>query len=334
MKISIAMATYNGAAYLREQLDSIAGQKRLPDELVVTDDQSTDDSARIVSEFAAETRFSVRLEINPHRLGVTRNFERALSMCSGDLVFLSDQDDVWLPEKIDRLTQYAERAPHASCIINDAWLADEALQPTGATKMAQIEALGLPKEAMVQGCCVALRGELLGCLLPIPDDQQSHDNWLVQMADLLGQTVRLREPLQYYRRHGRNASNTTANRLNSPGPWRQLRERVAEFLRRARAADGLDKEFRFCASALQRLNERQSDLLAAVGDQALKDARARAHLKWVLLSRRKDIHGMSRPSRLPHVWKLWRDGGYQQNGKLASAAKDLLVSSNDKRDGP
>ncbi len=94
LRISIAMCTYNGARFLPEQLASFAAQERLPDELVVCDDGSTDATMEILQDFAATALFEVRVERNPQNLGFVRNFEKTLSLCTGDIVFLSDQDDV------------------------------------------------------------------------------------------------------------------------------------------------------------------------------------------------------------------------------------------------
>ena len=99
LRISIAMSTYNGGKYLQEQLDSFLAQTSLPDELVITDDCSTDNTLEIIQAFAAMAPFEVRWEQNEKNLGYTGNFNQALMKTTGDLVFLSDQDDVWFPEK-------------------------------------------------------------------------------------------------------------------------------------------------------------------------------------------------------------------------------------------
>src|ERR687894_3003245 len=101
-RFSVAMCTYNGARFVAEQLASVAAQTRPPDELVVCDDGSTDETCRLVEEFAARAPFPVRLFVNERNLGSTRNFGRAVALCEGDLVALSDQDDVWHPEKLER----------------------------------------------------------------------------------------------------------------------------------------------------------------------------------------------------------------------------------------
>src|SRR5437773_11189037 len=108
MNLSIALGTYNGAAYLKEQLESFAAQTRTPDELVISDDQSTDDTLRLIEEFVTTAAFPVRLSVNESNLGTAKNFEKAISLCRGDVIVLSDQDNVWHSdylesvERIDR----------------------------------------------------------------------------------------------------------------------------------------------------------------------------------------------------------------------------------------
>src|SRR5215208_90703 len=103
LKFYVAMCTYNGAQFVAEQLDSIAAQTRRPDELVVCDDGSDDATPEIIREFAHRASFPLRFYVNETNLGSTRNFERAISLCEGDFIALADQDDVWLPEKLERL---------------------------------------------------------------------------------------------------------------------------------------------------------------------------------------------------------------------------------------
>jgi len=107
MRISIALATYNGEIYLSQQLDSFVVQTRMPDELVITDDCSTDNSLKICKKFAETAPFDVFIYENESNLGYCGNFNRALSKTTGSLVFLSDQDDVWFPEKIKTITKLA-----------------------------------------------------------------------------------------------------------------------------------------------------------------------------------------------------------------------------------
>ncbi|MFT5276204.1 MAG: glycosyltransferase involved in cell wall biosynthesis, partial [Saprospiraceae bacterium] len=138
MKISIALTTYNGAAYLQAQLNSYLVQERLPDELVVCDDVSTDETVTILEAFKKTAPFQVRVIINELNLGFTKNFEKALLNCSGDLVFLSDQDDVWYPEKILVVVKAFLQNPDKYLLIHDGDLVDENLVSHGATKRGQV----------------------------------------------------------------------------------------------------------------------------------------------------------------------------------------------------
>src|SRR5687768_17349654 len=100
MKISVAMTTYNGASYLREQLDSILAQTRMPDEVIVCDDRSTDATPELLREYSARAPVPMTIVFNEQRLASTKNFEQAIRLCSGEIIALSDQDDVWYPHKL------------------------------------------------------------------------------------------------------------------------------------------------------------------------------------------------------------------------------------------
>src|SRR6476646_4901088 len=127
MNLSIALCSYNGAAYLSEQLESIAAQTRTPDELVISDDHSTDDTLRLIEEFAATAGFPVRLSVNESNLGTAKNFEKAISLCRGDVIVLSDQDDVWHSDKLESVERIFAARPQLSLVFSNAELVDETL---------------------------------------------------------------------------------------------------------------------------------------------------------------------------------------------------------------
>ena len=131
MKISVVTASYNGAKHIAEQLDSIRRQSVLPYEIVISDDGSTDSTASIVEEFAKNTpEINVVFISNTAPHGVDKNFENALRHASGDIIFLCDQDDVWLPERIEKmLTAFDGNTPSATCC--DSMITDEKLAPLG-----------------------------------------------------------------------------------------------------------------------------------------------------------------------------------------------------------
>lgn len=212
MKISIAMATYNGARYIQDQLQSFVAQTRQPNELIITDDCSIDETETIVREFAKTAPFNVKFYRNEMNLGYTGNFNSALMKTTGDLVFLSDQDDVWFPEKIRHMIRVAESNPEALVIMNDAALTDSYLNYVGLTKLGQICSAGFSQKSFLMGCCCGVRRELLDFCMPIPLGFKGHDNWLVWVADGLDAKVVDEAVLQYYRRHESNESQFIANR--------------------------------------------------------------------------------------------------------------------------
>jgi glycosyltransferase involved in cell wall biosynthesis len=128
VRISIAMAAYNGAKYLQEQLDSFLSQTRQPDELIVCDDGSSDATRDILERFRQSAPFAVQIHRNETRLGFTKNFEKALLRCSGDLVFLSDQDDVWFTTKVDVVEKALLSHPEKLLVVHDGKLVDEKLE--------------------------------------------------------------------------------------------------------------------------------------------------------------------------------------------------------------
>src|SRR5215468_7332763 len=125
MKISVAICTYNGARFVREQLASIAAQTRPPDELIVCDDGSKDATVEIINSFARASGFPVQLKINEARLGSTRNFDQALGLCNGEGIAFSDQDDVWLPQKLEMLEKHLMRG--AALAFTDGEVVDSSL---------------------------------------------------------------------------------------------------------------------------------------------------------------------------------------------------------------
>src|SRR5918993_2278832 len=126
MRVSVAMTTYNGGAYLTEQLNSIFAQTRLPDELIVCDDQSTDATRAILDEFAARGTVPMTVVVNDQRLGSNENFEKAIGLCTGDIIFLSDQDDVWRDNKVATIEREFERDPELGIVFTNGDLIDGA----------------------------------------------------------------------------------------------------------------------------------------------------------------------------------------------------------------
>ncbi len=212
------MATYNGAKYLPEQLESIAGQQLMPDQLVVADDASSDGTIGILENFAQTAAFKVDIVRNTNNLGYAKNFERALGMCTGDLILLCDQDDVWMPNKVEQIWKHAKAYPEIMLFMNDAELTNGNGTPLGLTKLGQTLSLGMNEDRFTTGCCMALRKSFVEFALPIPESNFVHDTWLNHLAILLQVKMVITNVLQYYRRHGNNASEWIASRIARQRP--------------------------------------------------------------------------------------------------------------------
>jgi glycosyltransferase involved in cell wall biosynthesis len=216
-RISIAMCTFNGARYLGAQLNSIASQTTLPDELIVCDDGSVDDTIQILSAFAKQAAFDVRIFVNESRLGAVKNFEKAISLCRGDIIALCDQDDIWRPHKLATLLDIFERNPGAVYAFSDAEMVDEQGGPLGSTLW---DAVGLRnnlakfsgptqlemllRKSLVTGAAMAFRSSFRDIVLPIPSDWM-HDGWIATLGSALSHGVPVPEALLLYRRHAAQA---------------------------------------------------------------------------------------------------------------------------------
>lgn len=215
--ISIAMATFNGAAHLSEQLDSIIAQTRPPDELVISDDASTDATAALVLDFAAKSPFPVRVLSNHDRLGSTRNFERAVSNCRGEIIALCDQDDVWQREKLE-LIEAAFNDRSLGLVFSDAEVVDEQLRPLGYSlwdsvgfdrQRQQSVRFGRAFDFMlarwfVTGATAAFRREFKPLILPFATDLPGyiHDRWAALLIAAVSRIDFIERKLVLYRQHG------------------------------------------------------------------------------------------------------------------------------------
>jgi len=207
------MCTYNGAFYLPEQLRSIASQSCLPDELVICDDRSVDNTPALLKEFADQTPFPVRLHWNETRLGPAKNFEQAIRLCGNEIIVLCDQDDIWKPEKLEILLEALNRNPDAVYAFSDADMVDHEGAFLGYNlwdsvgfrkKMDRFSGPGqveiLLKHNVIPGAAMAFRASFKSILLPFPDDWM-HDYWIALLGSLLSYGVPVSDSLFKYRRH-------------------------------------------------------------------------------------------------------------------------------------
>jgi GT2 family glycosyltransferase len=204
--ISVCMATYNGAGYLRPQLDSILTQLDPDDELLVQDDGSSDGTVEIVRSYGDPR---IQLAANERNLGVIATFERCLVRARHDIVFLADQDDEWLPGKIDAMVaRFAD--PHVTGVVTEALIVDGDDAVTGESYFAHVHSGPGVLHNFVKnsylGCCMAVRRHVLAVALPVPRSVRTHDGWIGITADMMDEAVFLPTPYVRYRRHGSNLS--------------------------------------------------------------------------------------------------------------------------------
>lgn len=202
MKISVALAAYKGEQYISEQIDSILSQLGENDELIVSDDYPEGKTREIVAEY--QTRDKRVRYIEGEGKGVVRNFENALKACSGDVIFLSDQDDVWMDNKVELVMK--EFSNGADLVLHDASVTDSALDITEPSYFAvhgsNASFFGNMARNSFVGCCMAFTKQVMHESLPFPEALPMHDWWIALVAlKKKRNVVLLAEPLIKWRRH-------------------------------------------------------------------------------------------------------------------------------------
>lgn len=214
MIISVALCTYKGALYLREQLDSILNQTVSPHEIIVCDDNSPDETVEILEEY--RLKFSTpefKITVNTHNKGVVKNFEQALQNCSGDYVFLCDQDDLWIPEKIQKTLSFFESNPDIDVTFSNGYLLGlkkgnlwdiSKFGPKARQDWSKYGPLYvfLRYKSICTGAGMAIKGSAKNYVLPIQINSfQIHDGWIGIAAATKGKIAYIADNLFYYRIH-------------------------------------------------------------------------------------------------------------------------------------
>ena len=213
---SVAMAFYNGAKYIDEQISSILDNMEDADELIISVDDASDGSETILQNWTQKDP-RIRIVKGPGK-GVVKNFENAIRHCHGDIIFLSDQDDVWKENKIQKVEKVFEDSK-VTAVVHNGQIVDENLSLLGETTFEWRDSgpgfwKNMKKNSYI-GCCMAVRRSALKRILPIPDNIWIHDQWIGLLAEQLGKVVFIEEPLIYYRRHGGNVTELTHGSITS-----------------------------------------------------------------------------------------------------------------------
>lgn len=317
LSISVAMCTYNGEKFLAEQLESIARQTRVPDELVICDDCSTDSTSTIIAEFSKSISFPVRFIRNAHNLGSTKNFEQAIALCQGDWIALCDQDDMWLPEKLARQAEVLQGDPAVGGVFSDAQLVDEMSRGLNGQLWATFKfnedkqrmfrrgeaASALLSGSVVTGATLMFRRNFREIFEPIPTGWV-HDGWIAWMIVLHSALALINEPLIRYRVHSNQQVGIGGMTPYSGLP---LRERFA-IARREEPPKylSLAKELEQVKSRADLLGESKAKSIADIIQKKITFLNGRgssyqdrwSHLRWILQNA-QNYH------RFDHGWKCW-----------------------------
>jgi glycosyltransferase involved in cell wall biosynthesis len=321
LTVSIAMCTCNGEAYLAEQLQSIAAQSRLPDELVICDDASTDNTSDIATRFTHSAPFPVRWSVNPQRLGPAQNFAEAIKRCVSDIIVLADQDDLWRPDKLNRLYEKFASDDSVGLVFSDMRLIDGSSQPVGRT---QWQALGfgprqrrmflqgkgfncLLRHNVVNGAAMAFRAPLREAVLPISDGWV-HDEWIALIISAVSSVALIDDTLQDYRIHTDQQVGPAVRGIRNQLAYAKKHMDEAYFigmLDRSRAA---------------------RDRIKSLGDQVIRaDAPGLLDQRIDHFQNRVNMRS-PRTFRLPMILRELLSGRYHRFGySWKGAAQDLLL---------
>lgn len=210
--ISVCIATYNGSKYIEEQITSILYQLSEEDEIIISDDGSSDDTLQKIRTFN-----DLRIKIyNGPSISLTKNFENAFFHAKGDYIFTCDQDDVWEPNKVNIMMKYLNKY---DLVLSDCSVVDKNLNIINNSYFSILHSgPGFLKnlyKTTYLGCCMAFKAHLLKRTLPFPPNIIMHDIWIAMYADLCGKTIFINDKLIKYRRHGENASTSSSKSYNS-----------------------------------------------------------------------------------------------------------------------
>ncbi len=315
-KISVVMCTCPGAAFVEAQVRSIAEQTRLPDELVVTDDASSDDTEAVLRRMRLP--FRLRIERNSSRIGVARNFAKAIAMAEGDILFLADQDDIWLPGKIEAQAALLEEKPELAAVVANVSIVDRELRPLGKNiwetngfarrYRRQVERNDpfpvLNRQNIAPGMATAFRASWRSKILPIPEIW-SHDHWILLLLSALAPIGLVHEPLVLYRQHGHQVLGATEE---------------SSLLRRAARASNTDRGDLELVVRQWDMLEKHMRSIGGFPEQALAavEEKRRFFEARALLPNAKAL-------RLPFLLSHLLNGAYFRfSAGLSSCAKDFL----------
>lgn len=213
IRVSVAIATYNGEKYIKQQLDSILVNLKENDEIIISDDVSTDRTIEIIKSYN-DNRIKI---INGPKMGVKQNFENAIKNCDGEFIFLADQDDIWMSDKINIILKVF-KDKKCDLVLHDAIVfnsdTNEVIYDSffnyRKTKKGIIN--NIIKNNYI-GCCMAFNSNMKDIVLPIPNQIKMHDQWIGVLTEKYGKVELIQDKLIKYRRHNNNVTNMSRDSI-------------------------------------------------------------------------------------------------------------------------
>lgn len=316
MKISIALATYNGEKYLQEQLNSILEQSMLPDEVVVSDDHSKDKTTEILNEFKSNAPFEV-IVIKNKESGLSKNFNNALMNTTGDLVFMCDQDDVWFSRKIEKVFHFFKNHPDCQVAIHDVMFCDHNLNELKQTKIQRFKILCKSVDSYDSGMATTVKNTFLKNCLPVPDGM-TYDSWIHSCANTLNVKCIINEVYAYYRRHSKSVTrDSLINKPFKPFYFDYVLDRLYENPLENVIAEMTEIEY-----LIKFLDDHWKKLLQA-GTNPVQAKDGLIQKKEVLVNRYKLLN-KKQLVRIPLALDFYFKGGYTRFSGWKSMIKDIL----------
>jgi glycosyltransferase involved in cell wall biosynthesis len=318
--VSVALCTYNGRDYLEGQLDSLLHQTRVPDEIVVFDDGSTDGTRQLLEQYSGQHRGLFRLHFNETNLGFGPNFRQAMEQCRGHIIFLCDQDDVWMPGKIEQMLAALDASPEVNGVYCNGLLISEQGAdipgtlwdgtfggndvPPALGRQLLFGWLGINNNCII-GCSVALRRSALpGIFNTWLPSEPWHDYLVVLKLSLRGKLQAMPEPLMYYRQHG-------AQTVGLRGHWKRREEIL--FARDCWMGqwpqDKLDEVVRYFAFGLSQLERYRGQLVVTPEEARLYSEACKPVLQRLKQATKQWLSPMPWWPRKKKLAKHWLKGG-------------------------
>lgn len=220
--VSVVIATYNGEKYILKQLNSILPQLNSKDEIVIIDDCSKDNTIYVINSLQDNR---IKLLSNSFNIGVKKSFERGLNQATNELIFLSDQDDVWQPYKVEAVKTKFSEDKDLTLIHSDSAVINDKGNLISTSFMDQIGGYhsGLINNFIrntFHGCTMVFRKDILSYCMPIPSKAPMHDSWIGLLSIYFGKVMYMSDALVLYRRHDNNVTKSSRENISKVIWWR------------------------------------------------------------------------------------------------------------------